>query len=248
MIYYLIKLPILKRLIPSLIRKIYIFFGKEDFKIKFKNLIIEIEIRDPIDREIYLSKKYEERQFEEVFTMIKNNNIEIFLDVGANAGIYSLILSKNFKNLIIESFEPVSLTFKKFFRNAKYNNLEKNINFYNYGLSDTNSTLNMDTNVKFGYKQSAGYFVSKNGKEKADFKVADDILKYKSKNIFIKIDTEGHEKNVLFGMMNLIKNNNIFLQIEIWNKNFKLVNNILEKEKFNFIKKIKDDYYYIKKN
>ena len=49
-------------------------------------------------------------------------------------------------------------------------------------------------------------------------------------------------------MIKLIQNNNVFLQIEIWNKNFKFVRKILASEKFIFIKKIKDDYYYEKKN
>ena len=87
-VYILIKLPLLKRLIPSLLRKLFIFFGKEQFKINFKNTILEINIRDSIDRGIYFTQKYEENQFNELIDIIEKKHTEIFLDVGANSGIY----------------------------------------------------------------------------------------------------------------------------------------------------------------
>lgn len=246
-ISFLIKLPVLKRLLPSLLRKFFILFGLEEFKIKFKKLILEINIRDPFDREIYFTQKYEEDQFSELINLIKKNQIEIFLDIGANSGIYSLILSNKFHNLNIEAFEPIKITYEKFIRNIKNNKLTERINVHNLGLSNKNSSLTMQTNVKFGYKQSAGYFVSKNGDQIAEFKLADEILNYQNKKILIKIDTEGHEKFVLQGMKELIKNNNVFLQIEIWNKNFKSVQEILNSFNFIFSKKIENDYYFFNK-
>ena len=104
----------------------------------------------------------------------------------------------------------------------------------------------MQTNIKFGYKQSAGYFVSKDGDEEAKFILGDKLLKYKNKNIFIKIDTEGHELFVIKGIDKLILNNNIIFQIEIWDNNFKSTNTLLEKYGFEYFKKINSDYYYSK--
>ena len=106
----------------------------------------------------------------------------------------------------------------------------------------------MQTNVKFGYNQSAGYFVSDSGDKDAIFNTADKILHYKNQNILIKIDAEGHEKFVLDGMLNLIQNNNIFLQVEIWNNNYKKVEEFLNNNNFIFQKKIQNDYYFIKNN
>tara|TARA_B100000959_G_scaffold186382_1_gene194885 strand:- start:109 stop:471 length:363 start_codon:yes stop_codon:yes gene_type:complete len=91
LISLLIKFPVLKRFLPSLLRNIFIFFGKEQFKINFKKLILEINIRDPYDREIYFTQKYDENQFNELINIIEKNHIEIFLDVGANSGVYSLL-------------------------------------------------------------------------------------------------------------------------------------------------------------
>ena len=90
LILFLIKVPLLKRLLPSLLRNIFIFFGKEQLKINFKKLILEINIRDQHDREIYFTQKYEDNQFNELIYIIEKKHIEIFLDVGANSGIYKI--------------------------------------------------------------------------------------------------------------------------------------------------------------
>ena len=124
--------------------------------------------------------------------------------------------------------------------------MQEKIIAHNFGLSNENSTLKMQTNIKFGYKQSAGYFVSKNGDEKAEFILGDKLLKYKNKNIFIKIDTEGHELFVIKGIDKLILSNNIIFQVEIWDNNFKSTNILLEKYGFKYFKKINSDYYYSK--
>ena len=63
---FLIKFPLLKRLIPSLLRKLFIFFKKEQLKINFKNIILDINIRDSVDREIYFTQQYEKNQFNEL--------------------------------------------------------------------------------------------------------------------------------------------------------------------------------------
>ena len=248
---FLCKFPLLKRFLPSLLRNLFILFGKEQFKINFKKLILETNIRDPHDREIYFTQKYEEKQFNELIYIIEKNHIEIFLDVGANSGIYSLLLSNKFDNLIIEAFEPIRSTYQKFLRNIENNKLTRRINVHNLGLSNKNKSLKMQTNIKFGYKQSAAYSVSEIGDEKAEFKLADELLNYKKKNILIKIDTEGHEKFVLEGMQKLIKNNNIFLQLEIWSKNFKTIQETLNSLDFIFLKKIEkeknvNDYFFFK--
>ena len=242
----LIKIPIFKRILPSFLRSFLILIRKEKFNIFFKNLLLEINIRDPLDREIFFTDSYEEKQFQEVFYIIKNYNVEIFLDIGANSGIYSLILAKNFQNMAIIAFEPIKSTLEKFIRNIKMNKLNKKIKKYNLGLSNKSGSLKMKTNYKFGYKQSAGYHVSNDGQEKADFVKADEILSYRDKFIFMKIDTEGHELHVLEGATEIIKNNNIFMQIEIWDKNLKDVEKSLNNMNLVFMKKIRNDYFFKK--
>lgn len=242
----IIKIPILKRLIPSIIRSFLILIKYEIFQIRFKNIVLELNIRDPQDREILFTQEYEKKQFIYLEEIIEAYNINIFLDIGANSGIYSLIFSKKFKQLNVYAIEPIKKTYNKLLRNINTNNLVDKITTFNFGLSNKRASLNVDTKIKFGYRQSAGYHVSEKGSETAEFIKGDSIIKYKNKNILIKIDTEGHEKFVLIGLENLILSNNIILQIEIWEKNFNKVDEVLNNYNLTFMKRIGNDYYYKK--
>ena len=78
------------------------------------------------------------------------------------------------------------------------------------------------------YIQSGGYSFNINNKklykdniiEYYKTKIGDRTIKFKKKNLFIKIDVEGYEEKVLKGLNKVMKNNKIFIQIEIFNKNF----------------------------
>ena len=193
------------------------------------------------------------------FDFISDNLISLdgmtIIDVGANSGIYSLQVGKNFPDVKIVSFEPVKETFLKFKKNILLNKNIRNIKAYNLGLSDQNQSLEMKALKKNGYIQQGGFgVVSQNENtlsphtEFALFKKGDEQFDLKNNIIFIKIDVEGHELSVLNGMAELISNNNIFMQVEIFDHLFEKTNNFLNKNNFKIIHKIfsdgKTDYYY----
>ena len=100
--------------------------------------------------------------------------------------------------------------------------------------------MKMRSMVKHGYVQTGGSGItfekiSQNKSYKiyeAEFKVGDEILKFSKDNLVIKIDTEGHELNVLKGIQNLLKSNKCIIQIEIFEKNFNSVNSYLLEHNF----------------
>ena len=75
---------------------------------------MKINILDPIDKEIFFKNTYEKKQIKILVDNIKCYENAIFVDIGANKGIYSLTLAKKFKNLKIYAYEPVLTTFKSF--------------------------------------------------------------------------------------------------------------------------------------
>ena len=246
-------IPILKRIYPSLSLKFSYFLNKNIFVSKFKNVYLNLDIRDPIDRSVLLFDFYEDKQIKYLCKIFKENKINYFFDVGANCGIYSLIMSKQFPKIFILSFEPVKSTFKKLAKNLSLNPKLKNIKKYNYGLSHVNSKLKMKALFKKNFIQSGGYGVVDNKNniknlhtEFAVFKKADDKFKYKKKTICLKIDVEGHEIFALDGLKKIFKNNKIFLQIEILPNNFTKTNKWLSNFGFKKINKINADYYFYK--
>lgn len=250
-------LKFLKKIYESIIYKFYILIGKEEILIKSQNINLLIEIRDPIEREIFFNLSYEEEQIATLVEFSKKNKQDFFLDIGSNCGYYALFIAKTFPSTHVIAFEPIKKTYEKLVKNIHLNNLKKQIQTFNFGLSDTNDEVQMRTLIKKGFIQSGGFTVNDKNRElktnetllKADLKIGDEVIKYINKKLLIKIDVEGHEINVLKGLSRLINNNKIYMQIEIFHENKENIFNFLKKNDFKFIKNIngnrKNDYFFV---
>lgn len=245
---YLRYLPIIKRLYPSFFLKIMKIFNKKKFIYKFQNILLELNLDESMDRSIFFFNYYENKQINFLKQKIFNGNYEYFLDIGSNKGLYSLIVANLSKTIKIISFEPIKKTFSKLKRNIKLNSF-KNIKIFNFGLSNKNKKLKVKALKKNNIIQSGGFAVANSNDdlknlhtEKAIFKIGDQIIKLERKKIYIKIDVEGHEEFVIDGLVKLIKKNNIFLQVEIFDNNKKVIFEKLKSLNFKKIYKIIDDF------
>ena len=84
---YSIKIPFFKRLIPSLIKRIFFFNKTHIINLSFAK--IKVDLTQAIDREIYLNGFYEKEQLIFLDKLCDKSNITHFLDIGANIGYYS---------------------------------------------------------------------------------------------------------------------------------------------------------------
>ena len=100
-------IPIFKRIYPSLFLRASNLLNRNIFFSKFRNVYLNLDIRDPIDRSVLLFDFYEDKQIKYLCKIFKKNKINYFFDVGANCGIYSLIISKLFPKTSVLSFEQV---------------------------------------------------------------------------------------------------------------------------------------------
>jgi FkbM family methyltransferase len=250
-------LKFLKKIYESIIYKFYILIGKEEILIKSQNINLLIEIRDPIEREIFFNLSYEEEQIATLVELSKKNKQDFFLDIGSNCGYYALFIAKTFPSTHVIAFEPIKKTYDKLIKNIHLNDLNNQIQTFNFGLSDTNDEVQMRTLIKKGFAQSGGFTVNDKNRElkknetllKANLKIGDEIIKFINKKLLIKIDVEGHEINALKGLKHLIKNNKIYMQIEIFHENKENIFNFLDKNNFKFVKNIKgnrkSDYFFV---
>ena len=77
MISTLLKIPILKRLIPSLAIKVLKFIKKNRGYFRIENTLMYLDFLDPIDREIILYQKFESEEVLELLNLIHKNSINI---------------------------------------------------------------------------------------------------------------------------------------------------------------------------
>ncbi len=137
------------------------------------------------------------------------------VDVGVYRGVYTYKLSKEFKH--VHAFEPNPLIYP--FLEKNLTKIVKNMTLKNLALSDSNGDVNLripsrsksifKTNYEEIYKLGCATIHEGNKIDnKNNFKVKkiklDDLLE--DKNIsFVKIDVEGHEREVITGSKKIIK-------------------------------------------
>jgi len=201
-----------------------------------------------------IKKNYEEEL--RVLEKIVNKNEES-VDVGVYRGVYTYKLSYISKH--VHSFEPNPLILPYLEKNLK--KIVDNMTLYNLALSNVVTIADLKIPKRFNtinkndyeqmYKLGCSTIHKKNFLNNEDFithkvkttKLDNLLLK---KNIgFIKIDVEGHEKNVIKGAESIIKirNPNLLVEIEELHSKEKVEDTI------NFINSLGyKSYYYDKLN
>ena len=89
------KIPFIKKIYSRILN--IILNSKKEFIVNFKNIRLFINIKDPIDKIIFFKNEYEEKQIKFLSDWTKKNKPNIFIDIGANFGVYSLRISKLFQ-------------------------------------------------------------------------------------------------------------------------------------------------------
>jgi FkbM family methyltransferase len=204
-------------------------------RIKF-NKEVEFIIKRFFLPEKYLLKKRLKRAIKNnyeneliILEKIINKNLDS-VDVGVYRGVYSYKLSQISKH--VHAFEPNPLIYPYLKKNLK--KIINNISLYNIAASDCKGIASLKIPNRFNtlnkndyeemYKLGASTIHKKNklnneayiSKEVGKNKL-DNVLKNK-KIGFIKIDVEGHEKNVIIGASKIIKKNKPVLLVEIEEK------------------------------
>ena len=240
----ILKLPILNRLYPSVVRRILMTIGKNKISIIINNFIFEIDIRESIERKTYFLKSYEKDRMSYLINNSKNS--DILIDIGAHIGFYSILTSEYFNQ--VYSFEPNFRNYQKLLKNIKNNKLERKIKTFNHGLGEKKQKLKGISANKGKLIQTSGFSISKHNKTGEDVLIlkGDDAVKLVNKNLTIKIDVEGYENNVLKGSETTLKNNNCFIQIEIWDKNLKNVLRFLKNLNYQKLITIDGDTFFSK--
>ncbi len=249
----IIKIPLFKRILPSLGIKFLKLVKKNRGYFKVEDTLMFLDFLDPIDREIILYQKYEDEEISDLIDLIKKNSVKNFFDVGANCGYYSLKLFNKIKDIKIVAFEPNKEAYLKFEKTIEVNkNFSKNVKLRNYGLSNKNSSLRMKFLKKHGYDQTGGSSViedinyNKENTFLGEFRIGDEALNFNDEKLCFKIDVERHELKVLEGLKKTFISNKIILLIEIYKKNFDQVNKLLNEMGLKLKKSIKDrsNYFY----
>lgn len=137
------------------------------------------------------------------------------IDIGAHIGYHTVALSKICYNGRVYCFEPNEKLLPFLIRNISQN-FCANVISSTLAVSDSDGEAYFDTNENFflnGIKKE-------NTGEVVQTASLDSMLEFLPKISLIKIDTEGHELEVLRGAKKLLERDKPVLFLEIWRHNY----------------------------
>ena len=229
------------------------YFKRDSFKIYNRNgFSLLLNYANYIDRKLIIKEGFEEDRLDFLFS-VNDKKPTIFIDVGANIGIYTLTAARKNQFDRIISFEPDTRNCNQLGANIVLNGFNDDVVVHQLGLSNVSGTAtflkNKGSSTGTSRLASTAPDKTKTTKfEECSIKVAqlDDLLKEEGQVIFMKIDVEGHEELALEGMVQLLERNHCKVQLEIFEKNVGSVSLFFSKLGYSQINNLGDDYYFEK--
>ena len=132
------------------------------------------------------------------FLLHAMRSTDLFLDVGANIGSYSILASSEI-GCESHGFEPLPSTFKSLKQNVHLNGVEGRCHLHNNGVGSSPGMLEFTSD-----RDTVNHVVTEGEAGIQVPVITLDSLMIKSKDIFLKIDVEGFESEVIQGANQLI--------------------------------------------
>lgn len=174
-----------------------------------------------IDNRIVAGAPFEHRQIEAAKAEIAARNIDLVIDIGANIGLYTVLLGLLPQVKTVLAFEPVRRNFAQLMGNVFVNGLSNKVDAYRFALGaepgsvtmhiDPTSTGVSRVDLSTTHRQSAAFAET----ETVDLCRFDDVCTLKGRRAFVKVDVEGAAVGVLEGMHAFLRDNDVVVQVEL---------------------------------
>lgn len=168
---------------------------------------------------IAILKQYEPIQPYLLQELSKALGAEVFLDIGANIGAYSVLMASLPTIQEAHAFEPTPETYSELRLNVAQNSYASKITPHQIALSDQAGTAAFGVISALSGANGiidTSIHQDKQLQQRVEVKTSplDGFLSFTQRVIAIKVDVEGHELQVLRGATQTLINNSCIVQIE----------------------------------
>ena len=186
------------------------------------------------------------RKLAERIDSVSDKSNCVFLDIGAYWGMYGLLAHKRGIEEV-HFFEPDDRNRNQLRAQLFLNDLDRSLTVWPYAISEQDGQVQFrKSEAVVGGNRGKSRVVegSEEGAITIECRVLDKLLPLKGRTIIGKIDVEGHEEQVLRGMKEIIANNVVFFQVEVFEKRLEKVRALTAELGLRFVDRIDIDDYY----
>lgn len=210
-----------------------------------------VDTTDLIDRELAINAIWEAPQLEDFAALCVSRRIDYFLDIGANAGVYSILLARKNLGGEIIAFEPDPGNRARLLANIAANGLQDKIRVIADAVGDRDGEVTL---MEAGSHNRGESWIAHPDKppEEAPGVAThavrqirfDDAFSISGKTVLIKMDVEGSEFHALSGMERTLRDNLCYLQVELYSDRFEELKAMFAGLGYRYLKTEYIDHYF----
>lgn len=237
------RLPLLKRLVPSLRKRIARHTWTDGFKVvRSGDVRMLVNYRNFVDRQIAFYDDFEREQLDYLLSAARRLQCRTFVDVGANIGYYTVKAKASglFSRLL--AFEPDVRNADQLRANLFLNGLSGAVELHPVALSDRTGKVRFVSFAETSTGQSR--ISAEEGDTEIEAVRFDELVRLDGEHVLVKIDVEGHELSVVKGMGELLGRNRCFLQVEVFPENLAAFEGFMRELGYRQVHAIEHDRYF----
>lgn len=176
--------------------------------------------QDWIDNRLLVAAPYEDEQIACCRALVERHRINLFLDIGANIGIYTILLGIDPGVDEIHAFEPVPQTADRLREHVRLNGLGERVAVHQLALGRAAGTATIHLDPRSTGVARLDPAMAKRRRSVFSDTVpvrvvpVDHLFTWRHRTILIKLDVEGSGLDVLTGAQKLLTENRCAIQIE----------------------------------
>ncbi len=239
----------MRKLHWSLLKRLYRMGGRFGVHARLERRWL-LDNRNWIDQQLLIRRPYEVEQIARCRQMIREHGLTHFFDIGANFGLYSVLLSDEPSLAEIHAFEPLPRNAHQLAANLYLNGLDNRVKLHELALSDRTGEVDLfvdphSTGVstimsaQSRYRQEA-YRMS----IRVETRAFDEMFGLDGIRALVKMDVEGAETLVLSGMKGFLVGNDVVLQVETMPQTHEQVDAFMVGASYRPLGRLGADAYY----
>lgn len=211
-----------------------------------------LDPRDWIDNRLIAGAAFENEQLAFAEKLVAGERLTTFLDIGANFGLYTVLLGRLPQITRIVSFEPVRRSYAQLMGNVFANEISGKVEAHRtaLGRETAEAVIHIDPKshgvARLDLAEAGRDVRVFTESEPISIRRLDDLVAFEGERCFIKIDVEGAAAGVIEGMQRFLARNDVWLQVELLDSEANLVPSMLAKAGYREFARIDRDVYFRK--
>ena len=239
----------MRKLHWSLLKRIYRLRGRFNVYSRLKRHWL-LDSHNWVDQQLIIRRPYEVDQIRRCREYIREHGLNYFFDMGANFGLYSILLAEEAGLTHIHAFEPLPRNAHQFFANLYLNDLDYRVRLHSCALSDRSGQLDLFVDPNSTGVSTLLPFEKRSRAEayqatvRVVSKVFDEEFSFTGIRAMVKMDVEGAELMVLAGMRRFLSDNRIVMQVETTPQTIDQVDGLMREADFRLLGRLDADSYF----